>query len=224
MDVSLSKKSREISPSKSWGEVREGLGLLILAGGVSKRIVGKKSLLEIAGKPMIQLVAARVSVLSKEMVISYKSGKKELEKLFPNAEIVLDKWVEKGALTGIRSSLPRIKSEYVALLACDCPFVKPEVIEILYKGARGHDGAILKWPDGRIEPLQAVYRTRSLRDAVEDTWKSGKMRVGVVLERLDIVYLTPEKLKKVDPELMSFININSLEDISRLRRRFRSIG
>lgn len=218
------KKTKDFRHSKNSENVGKKLGVLILAGGFSKRIAGKKALLKISGKPMIQHVAERASSLSEELVISYKTGGKELKKVLPGAQLVLDKWDEKGALTGIRSASPTIKSEYVALLACDCPFIKPEVIKILFKAAIGHDGAILSWPNGRIEPLQAVYRTKSLRRATEQAWKSGKMSVRAVLQGLDVVYLNPEELKEVDPELLSFININSPDDISRLQRGFRLTG
>ena len=196
----------------------EKLGVLILAGGSSRRFGGEKALFEIRGKPMIQHVVERVSGLSTELVISSKSSQRKLEELFPKAKIVSDKWDKMGALTGLVSALPEIKSENVVLVTCDCPAIRPEVIELLFESAGGHDGAIPRWPNGNIEPLQAVYRTEKLREAVDLAWKKGKMKLTSVIEMLpDIVYVPTQRLKEVDPMMGSFLNVNSPGDVARLQ-------
>ena len=144
-----------------------------MAGGGGKRFGGEKAFFEIRGKPMIQHVFDRISKLSAEIVISCKSGEK-LAGMFPEAKIIVDKWGEKGALTGLASALPEVESGYVALVTCDSPKVKPEVIELLFDSAKGHDGAIPRWPNGCVEPLQAVYKTEELREAVRKAWKRKK--------------------------------------------------
>ena len=192
------------------------LGVLILAGGGGRRFGGEKAIFEIDGKPMIQHVVERISGLSAEVVISLKSSR-GLTRMFPGTKIVLDRWDKRGALTGLMSALPEIKSEYVALVTCDCPKIKPKVINSLFDSARGHDGAIPRWPNGYIEPLQAVYRTENLKKAVENAWGSGMMRLRDVLKMLPyLVYISTEKLKRVDPALESFLNINSPEDMVKL--------
>lgn len=190
------------------------LSILILAGGGGERFGGEKALFRIGGKPMIQLVFEEISKLSKEVVISCRSSREKLAMMFPDAKIVPDKFDKKGALTGLMSALPEIGSEYVALVTCDSPKIKSEVLELISKSAQGHDGAIPKWPNSYIEPLQAVYNTGKLRKAVVEAWEDEKMRLAEVLERLsDIVYVSTEELKKIDPELKSFSNVNLPEDL-----------
>ena len=47
--------------------------------------------------------------------------------------------------------------------------------------------------------------------------KGEKMKLMEVLNEVpDIVYLSTEKLRKIDPKLESFMNVNSLEDIELL--------
>jgi len=197
----------------------KGLAVLILAGGGSKRFGSEKAFFVVDGRPMIQHVVEGISKLSREIVISCRSGREKLEMMFPGAKIVSDRWERMGALTGIITALPEVTSEYVVLVTCDCPKIKPEVLEELFKSARGHDGAIPRWPNGYIEPLQAIYRTRKLREAVENAWKGGKMRLAAVLEMLlDVVYVSTEELREVDPTLESFLNVNSPEDVARLQR------
>ena len=193
----------------------EKLGILILAGGGGKRFGGEKAFFEIRGKPMIQHVFERVSKLSTEILISCRAHREKLAVMFPQAKVIVDKWGERGALTGLASVLPEVRSEYVALVTCDSPKVNPHVIELLYGRVKGHDCAIPRWPNGYTEPLQAVYKTEKLRGAVRKAWKSKKMRLADVLKMLhDAVFVSTKKLKKVDPKLESFLNINAPEDIS----------
>lgn len=190
---------------------------MVLAGGSSERLGKEKAFFEINGKFMIQHVVGKASKLSKEIVISCRSGREKLVGMFPRAKVVMDKDKRKGALTGLVSTLPEIRSEYMALVTCDCPKIKPEVIELLFENAKNHGGAVPRWPNGYLEPLQAVYETEKLRKAVNEAWKRGKMRLMEVLNIVpDIVYVSTEKLRKIDPKLESFMNVNSLEDIELL--------
>jgi len=193
------------------------LGILVLAGGGSKRFGREKPFFEINGKPMIQHVVGKVSKLSKEFVVSCRSSREKLGRMFPRAKVIVDKYERKGALTGLVSALPEIRSEYTALVTCDCPKIKLEVIELLFENAKNHGGAVARWPNGYVEPLQAVYETEKLRKAVNEVWKRGKMRLMEVLNIVpDIVYVSTERLRKIDPKLESFLNVNSPEDIELL--------
>lgn len=193
------------------------LGILVLAGGGSERLGRAKALFEVNGKPMIQHVIEKVSKLSKEIAISCKSSREKLEKMFPGARVIVDENERKGALTGLVSALPEIKSEYTALVTCDCPKIKLEVIKLLFENAKNHGGAVPRWPNGYVEPLQAVYKTEKLRKAANEVWKKGKMKLMEVLNGVpDIVYVSTEKLRVIDPKLESFMNVNSPEDIELL--------
>lgn len=194
--------------------MKERLAVLVLAGGGSERFGQEKAFFEIGGKPMVQHVVMEASKLSDEIVISCRSGREKLTEMFPWAKVIEDKCDRKGALTGLMSTLPEVRSEYVALVTCDCPKVKSEIVDLLFQRAKKHDGAVPVWPNGNIEPLQAVYKTERLRKAVSDVWKDEKMRLAEVLRILpNIVFVSTEELRKVDPKLESFLNVNSPEDI-----------
>jgi molybdopterin-guanine dinucleotide biosynthesis protein A len=81
--------------------VNLSLAVLILAGGKSQRFGRRKAFLEINGKPMIQLVVEEMSKLSNDIVISCRSAREKLAKMFPQAKIVTDKYEKRGALTGL---------------------------------------------------------------------------------------------------------------------------
>ncbi len=196
----------------------ENLALLILSGGLSERFQEKKAFIKVKGKPLIKHVAEKIPNKHQELIISCKTGQNKLEKMFPNAKIIKDKKPEDGPMIGLLSSLPHIKSEYVAILSCDCPRIKTEVINMLYKKAETHSAAVPRWPEGFLEPLVAVYQKEELESAVQKAWDNKEMKLSKVIEKLDdVVFVSTEKIKEVDPELDSFINLNTPE---KLREEF----
>jgi molybdopterin-guanine dinucleotide biosynthesis protein A len=196
------------------GGVLKDLGVLILAGGGGKRFGGEKAFFEINGKPMIQHVVERISNLSEELVITCRSGEKRLAKMFPNAKVIVDKSEIRGALAGLVSGLPEIGSGYTAVVTCDCPMIEPEVLKMLYERAKGRGGAVPRWPNGYLEPLQAIYDTRELLEAANRAWERNDMRLAEVLKLVpDLVYVSTDELRKVDPFLKTFLNVNSPEEL-----------
>ncbi len=208
------RPNKDFRVSKSRSATNRDFAVLILAGGYSERMGSRKAVYKLNGSPMIKHVVDSVANLSKELVVSCKAELGTLQAMFPEAKIVMDKEEGKGPLIGLASALPQIISEYVAVLACDCPLIEPRLVEFLLRRARGHDGAVLKWPNGYIEPLQAVYRTKSMLEAVETAREMRISKLGDLVASLgDVVYLTPDELRQADPKLASFRNINSPGDL-----------
>jgi molybdopterin-guanine dinucleotide biosynthesis protein A len=188
--------------------------VLILAGGNGVRFGGRKAFFKVGEKPMVQHVFERISKLSDEILISCKLDYAELLEMFPRAKVVQDKSDKNGALTGLISSLPEVRSKYVAIVTCDCPRIKPAVLSLLLENARGHDGGIPRWPNGYMEPLQAVYRTERLQEATRKAWGAERMKMADMLEILpDLFFVSTEEIKKVDPQLESFFNVNTPKDV-----------
>jgi len=61
-----------------------------------------------------------------------------------------------------------------------------------------------------MEPLHAVYR-RSALVAYLESHKS--LSVRAMVKTLDAVYLSVEELREFDPDLITFTNINKLEEL-----------
>lgn len=192
----------------------EDVTFLVLAGGYSERFGEMKAFYQIDGKPLIQHVVERISELSRKIAISCESGYDRLVEMFPRGEIIADKPRKSGPLAGLLSSLPKINSEYTFLVSCDSPKIKREVIELIIEKGRSHSAAVPRWPNGYLEPLQALYRTDEFEKCVEIAWGEGKMKLSKVIEMLDdVIYISTERIKSVDPELESLININYPSDV-----------
>lgn len=200
-------------------------GALILAGGKSRRLKGNKALIKLGDKPLLLHVVEKVLELTHETVVVIgKNG--ELDKytsFLPSKVTVLKDTVEgKGPLIGILTGMQKIRSEYTVILPCDSPFIKREVIGHLFKRAQGADAAIPRWPNGNIEPLHAVYKIPQSIPAAETALRKDELLIVDMIKRLDkVFYVNTDELKKFDPKLISFFNINNQEDL-RVAKKLKS--
>ncbi len=96
-------------------------GLIILAGGQSRRMGRDKALLPLAGEIMVRRVIRRLSLRGK-WAIMVSSNQPEK---FPGLEVpvVPDQLLEGGPLAGIHACLETSPCELNLVTACDLPFV-----------------------------------------------------------------------------------------------------
>jgi len=194
---------------------------VVLAGGRGTRMgMVEKALLEFEGKTIIERLLESLFHAVDEVILSVRdSAQKEkfnpvLEK-FPAREIrfCFDTLKDAGPLEGIRAGLLESRSEYSFVCAGDMPFVNFRVVDLLFEKASGHDAALPKWDDRMFEPLHAVY-SKKLITEIETAFEKGKRSVLTsVLEMKDVVFVEIPEVREVDPELRTFANINTVEDI-----------
>ncbi|HHW14914.1 MAG TPA: molybdopterin-guanine dinucleotide biosynthesis protein B, partial [Firmicutes bacterium] len=134
--------------------------LIILAGGRNSRIQTKKALLSVGGRPIIERIIARLRPVTEGALIV--TGDPEAF-AFTGAATTADVYPGKGPLGGLHAGLAASPSECSLVVACDLPFVSPELAAFLRQEAEEHpeaDAVLPVWERGR-EPLFAVYRKRA---------------------------------------------------------------
>ncbi|WP_174591534.1 molybdenum cofactor guanylyltransferase [Methanocella conradii] len=195
---------------------------LILAGGRSTRFGGEeKSLMLIGGKRMICRVVEALSPVVDEVIISVRDERQRdlLSPFVSGHEFVFDEIHGIGPLSGVCAGLKRAKGEYVAVVACDMPLINGAAIGLLFDVAEGHDAAVPVHEGGLIEPLHAVYRREAMLDAVKKSIEAGERKISAPLRRLkDVVYVPDDEIRKVDPGLDTFLNVNRAEDVELISR------
>jgi molybdopterin-guanine dinucleotide biosynthesis protein A len=200
--------------------------VIVLAGGKGKRMgMIEKALLEFEGKTILERLLENLFQVADEVILSVRdSAQKEkfrpvLEK-FPCREIrfCFDTLEDAGPLEGIRAGLLESRSEYTFVCAGDMPFVNSRVVDLLFKNVSGHDAALPRWENGKYEPLHAVY-SRKLIHETEKIFKKGRRSVLTpVFEMQDVVFVEVSEIRKLDPALRTFANINTAEDLERMIR------
>jgi len=200
---------------------------VVLAGGRGRRMgMVEKALLEFEGKTIIERLLESLFRVVDEVILSVRDKMQEqkfrpvLEK-FPSREIsfCFDTLEDAGPLEGIRAGLLESRSEYSFVCAGDMPFVNFRVVDMLFEKADGHDAALPRWEDRKFEPLHAVY-SRKLISEIEKAFEKGKCSVLTsVFEMQDVVFVEVSEIRELDPELRTFANINTFEDMELAARQ-----
>jgi len=198
---------------------------VILAGGFSKRFGQNKALVQLVGKPLILHVFDAISgeVDETVVVVSSKYQIGGIEGLFQGkANIVVDKSRTQSPLIGASTGFGNAKGKYSLLLPCDTPFVSSRMASLLLDLCINKSAVIPRWPNGHIEPLQAVYHTKSALTATKVALKEKKLDLRSMIAHLkSIRYISTLVLKQIDSELLTFFNINTLEDLTKAEYRFK---
>jgi molybdopterin-guanine dinucleotide biosynthesis protein A len=193
--------------------------VVILAGGFSRRFGQDKGLIDLAGKPLILHVADRISKVVNEPLVVVNSSvqKQKFESLLSHkANVVVDKHNAQSPLVGALTGFESAKGEYSLLLPCDTPFISTQIAQFLLDTCLNKGAVIPRWPNGYIEPLQAVYHTKLALTAAKKALEQGKLDLRSMIARLrGVRYISTVVLRQVDPKLLTFFNINTLRDLKK---------
>ncbi|HEX7627295.1 MAG TPA: molybdenum cofactor guanylyltransferase [Candidatus Methanoperedens sp.] len=193
---------------------------IILAGGKGKRMgYREKALMAINGKPLISYVIEGLEKVVDNIIISVRDKAQGdlFDTMLPGYTYAFDKYENTGPLAGILSSLSVCRDEYCFIAACDMPFINENVVKMLFKGSVNHDAAIPRREDGFLEPLHAVYKSKPMIFETRKAIKKGERIILAPIQKLRVNYVEIEDIRKIDPDLRTFININTPEDMDRIK-------
>jgi len=192
---------------------------VILAGGFSRRFGNDKGLVVLADKPIVIHVIDRISEVVDEvlLVVSSEDQKKTFEPILENkANLVIDKNESQSPLVGAITGFESAKGEYSLLLPCDTPLVSIQIVQFLLDMCTNRRAAIPRWPSGYIEPLQAVYHTKSALTAAKTALRQGNMNMRSMIDNLrGVRYVSTMVLEQLEPDLLTFFNVNTPQDLKK---------
>jgi len=188
----------------------------IVAGGRSTRFGDSdKAVADLAGTPMIRRVADRLGQVVDELVVNCREDQVEaisaaLSDHTLDPRFALDEDPDQGPMAGIATGLGAVESEYVAVVACDMPFVDPTFVGYLFERAESHEAAVPR-PDEWFQTTQAVYHADAMRDACRRALERGEHKIVEPLFDLDYVVVEREEiLEHTTPA--TFENLNTREE------------
>ena len=121
----------------------------------------------------------------------------------------------KGALGGIYNWLINSDSEFAFFCGCDMPLVKPDVIRVILDNI-GDEDLLMPVINGIRQPLHAVYK-RSILPAMERLVNSNDRFLPDLLKEVGVCYLDEHIFLKLPDYHISFVNLNSLDAITRYK-------
>jgi len=186
---------------------------VILAEDYSKEFKQDKALLNLRGKPLLKHVIDTADLLVDEIivVVNTKECAREYAKVLgDDVKFAFNLDKAKSPLVGAAVGLRAAQGTHSALLAADAPFVNSEVLSLFFELCHGKTAVITRWPDEQIEPLHAVYHTKSALEAARIAIDDGKFDLPSMIGNLGGVrYVSTLVVKELDPELKIFFNVNS---------------
>lgn len=192
------------------------LSVVIQAGGESRRMGRDKALIPFLGRPLIERVIARVSYLADEILVTTNRPQ---DYQFLSLPLFRDVIPDRGALGGLYTALHAASQPLVAVVACDMPFVQPELLayerDLLLNSMID---AVIPKTEGGTEPFHAVYRRDSCLPQILTALQAEKWRVDSWFSRVHIRYLNHEEISWFDPKGLAFNNVNTPEELAEAER------
>ncbi len=167
-----------------------------------------KAFIQIGGKPIIHRIHSLLQRLFKEVIIV--TNQKELFSDM-DAKIYEDLIPNRGALIGLYTGLFYSSYPYSFCVACDMPFLNEALIRYLISNIEGEDVILPKTNDG-FQPLHAIY-SKNCQKAIKIILEEGKNKILDFYPMVKVKIIEEDKFKNLDPELKSFININTPEEL-----------
>ena len=207
--------------------------LIINAGGQSQRMGQPKALLPMPPQqtPLLrhlwqrlQAIAERTILIANEPTLAEQAG------ITAAVAQYADRYADAGPLGGMATGLA-LCDDWAILVACDMPFADPDLFGYLklLTGEKRTDekrddaqepldapkdapwDAIVPVVNGFAEPLHALYHRRSLPH-IEQRLARGERRATSFYADIHVRYVQEAELRRTDPQLRSFINVNTPED------------
>jgi molybdopterin-guanine dinucleotide biosynthesis protein A len=199
-------------------------GAVILAGGRSSRMGLPKAALPFGSSTIIERLIATLSVAFAEIVVVAAPVRDEpfsIDRILENraADLIIerDDAAFEGPVAAIRRGLARAHSEIVFACSCDLPLLRSEIAAALCAMLDGYD-AVIPQINALPQPLCAAYRRAPALAALEAMEAAGERRLTLVAERLNARSVDEAALRAIDPDLRSFLNVNTAEDYTQALR------
>jgi len=96
------------------------------------------------------------------------------------------------------------------------PFVRPALVRGLLNAAGKADGVLPHWRAG-YEPL-FVWLRAELEDSLKDALRQTAMRLAPAMLACGFAVAEEPFLRRYDPQLLSFFNINARSDLEEAHR------
>ena len=188
---------------------------VILSGGLAARYDGtEKALLRVSGIRILDRIYEIYRELFDEIILVTNSPEKFLEW---DLLIVSDLFQIRSSLTGIHAGLFYMTNPYAFISACDTPFLKKEMVETVIGKIEAKIDIVMPETSAGFEPLCAAYSRRCL-EAAQNNLEQNKLKITRTFRKSRIKTISEKALRKLDPELLSFFNINTPEDLQRAEK------
>ena len=178
----------------------------ILAGGASSRMGTDKSQLLIDRQTFTERISETLLKLTDSVTLV---GRQLDTSVLPSVPDVYPQW---GALGGLHAALAACKRDWAIVAACDLPFLTEELFLFLASLTLDHEAVVPIQPDGRPQPLAAIYRVDPCLQRATELIEAGRRRPLDLLETVKTRWVSFEEIRNLEQSEKFFVNINTPSD------------
>ena len=186
---------------------------MIQAGGKSTRMGGRpKALIELGGRRIIDRVVSVVRGVAADALIVTNTPDLYASIGLP---MVPDVFPDHGALGGLYSGLRAAGGDAIFAVACDMPFLVPDVARLVIDRAAEAD-VVLPRVGERLETLHACY-AKSCLEPMESRLRAGRLRVAGFLDDVRVLVIPEADVARFGAPAAIFMNVNTPDELARAR-------
>lgn len=191
---------------------------IILAGGSSSRMGINKALLPLPGNHAVTFIEHLASILVAccvETLIVARDLDHTPGYAIPHVRVTFDRTPGIGPLMGLYSGLSAITTARALVIAVDLPFVQPTLLSFLLSEPLTADTLLVPLVHDVPQVMLALY-PRTLVPIVKEQLERGRRDLRCLLEVAPVQFVEEARLREVDPQLRSFVNINTPEELQNI--------
>lgn len=193
--------------------VIENISGILIAGGLSRRMGRDKRFLRVCGTSVFQRTLDMLVRTFPETIVVLAEPV-DLPSL-PGSKVVYDLIPKAGSLGGLYTGLMASSQPRIFAVACDMPFLSPDVIRFMASFDVGADIVVAELSGG-FQPMHALYSRRCIPflKAMADK-RDLKIQNLFLQEELRVSVLGEVDLALIESGRRSFQNINTPDDLAR---------
>lgn len=174
-----------------------------------------KRYLEIQGEPFLDRVCRIMAGIFPEVLVVNAIDDYDCSRL--PVRVVTDRIPQKGSLGGLYTGLKEARHPLVFAVACDMPFLNPNVIRRLCANPVC-DVLVVRLGMG-LQTLHGRY-SKACCSSILECFERDDLRIQNLAEdpQLEVRILSEECIQDLDPHHYSFLNINSPSDLEFVRK------
>jgi molybdopterin-guanine dinucleotide biosynthesis protein A len=191
----------------------------VLVGGASSRMGQDKAQMVLDGKKFFERAAivlgeiscGRLSLVGRQSAQLSTDSELDLD-AFPDLRIA-GEVLHRAPIAGLYTALINARAPWIAVLACDLPFVTGDLMTKLASFCSDDFDAVVPiQQDTRPQPLCALYRREKCLVVVEEMLKTGDLKLQRFLSRISPRYVDFAEIAGLIGSANFFLNINRRDD------------
>lgn len=192
----------------------KGMAGVVLAGGQSRRFGSPKAFAKFNGKYFFEIAVETLRAAADDIyIVSHPSlidcfRQKTAEKVVMDDE----RYRGQGPLAGIYTAMKESEAEWMFVLPCDMPHMRPEVAIKLAEYVNEEFDAIICAHFGQIQPLVGIYHRRTC-EQIEKLLQAKDNRMKSLFHRCQVRYVTEQDFWEDEIVFRNVNERNEYDDI-----------